>query len=312
MKLAPVKPFEPIRADRVPSGDGWIAQVKWDGVRMLAYHDGAETRLVNRRLNDRTRQYPELADPAAWCAADSFVVDGEVIALDGGRPSFYRIMKRDNLRSEPAIRQAAAREPVAYMIFDLLYANGEWLTGRPLRERQERLAAILRPQPNVRLVDSVADGEHLLAAVKQLGMEGIVCKELDGTYAPGGKDGRWRKVKLFRDLVAAVGGMTLRAGTANALLLGLYAEDRFLYIGHAGAGKLTRSDWRMLTERLLPLAVPRCPFANVPHRTDGAIWVKPELAVKVQFLEWTPQGTMRHPSIQAIVGAPAEHCRFPG
>jgi bifunctional non-homologous end joining protein LigD len=312
MNLKPVKPFEPVRADRVPAGDGWIAQVKWDGVRMLTYCDGTETRLINRRLHDRTRQYPELADPTAWCSATSFVLDGEVIAIRGGKPSFYQIMKRDNLRHEAAIRLAAGREPATYMIFDLLYLNGEWLTSRPLRERQERLAEIVRPRDNVQLVDSVADGERLLAVMKQFGMEGIVCKELSSAYAPGGKDGRWRKVKLMRDLVAAVGGVTLRNGIVNALLLGLFAEDgRFLYIGHAGTGKLGRADWRELTGRLLPLTLPRRPFANEPQRTEGAVWVRPEIAVKVQFLEWTPQGTMRHPSIQAIVDIPAEECRFP-
>lgn len=310
MKLAPVKPFEPVRTEQVPAGEGWIAQIKWDGVRMLTYRDGGQTRLINRRLNDRTRQYPELAEPAAWCTAETFVLDGEVIALGDGRPSFYRVMKRDNLRNEPAIRQAANRDPVTYMIFDLLYVNGEWLTGRPLRERQERLREIIRPQDHVQLVGNVADGEHLLAVMNQYGMEGIVCKDLSSTYVPGGKDGRWRKVKLFRDLVAAVGGVTLRAGTVNSLFLGLFAEDRFLYIGHAGTGKLTQADWRALTERLMPLSVPRRPFANEPHRTDGAIWVKPELTVKVQFLEWTPQGTMRHPSIQAIADVPAAECRF--
>src|SRR5690606_19929024 len=107
MNLTPVKPFEPIRTAQVPGGDGWIAQVKWDGVRMLTYCDGNETRLTPRRPNGRTRQYPELAKPAAWCMADSFVLDGEVIALKDGLPSFYAVMKRDNLRSEAAILQAA-------------------------------------------------------------------------------------------------------------------------------------------------------------------------------------------------------------
>jgi bifunctional non-homologous end joining protein LigD len=311
VKLNIVKPFEPIRTDAVPRGDNWIAQVKWDGVRMLVCHDGSETRLVNRHLRDRTRQYPELAEPAGWCAARSFVLDGEVIALAGGLPSFYRVMKRDNLRGEAAIRLAAAREPVVYMIFDLLYLDGEWLTGRPLRERQERLRAIIRPQERVQLVDSVADGERLLAVMKQFGMEGIVCKDLDSTYVPGGKDGRWRKVKLQRDLVAAVGGAVVKAGAVRSLLLGLFADGRFQYIGHAGPGRLTMADRRELAERLLPLSVPRRPFEGEPPRTADTVWVRPEVTVRVRFLEWTPQGTMRHPVIQAVADVPAAACRFP-
>lgn len=311
MKLTPIEPFEPVRSEQVPTGEDWIAQVKWDGVRMLVYCDGSEVRLINRRLHDRTRQYPELAEPASWCKANSFVLDGEVIALRDGLPSFYAVMKRDSLRSESAIRLTASRLPVTYMIFDLLYLNGEWITGKPLHERQALLGDVVRPQEHVQLVDSVPDGESLLAVMKQYGIEGIVCKRLGSIYAPGGKDARWQKVKLFRDLVASVGGVTLRGNTVNSLMLGLYTEDdRFLYIGHAGTGKLGQADWRVLTERLMPLRVERRPFANVPQREKDAIWVKPEVAVKVKFLEWTPQGTMRHPSIQAIVDVPAELCRF--
>lgn len=312
MNLKPIVPFEPVSVDTFPEGSNWIAQVKWDGVRMLTYNDGREVRLINRRGNDRTRQYPEFLDTASYCSASSVILDGEYIAFDDNKPSFHEIMKRDSLRKQTNIALAAPRVPVTYMVFDVLYANGQDVTARPLAERQRLLESILIPQPHVQLVGSFQDAHALFELMKQRGMEGVVCKDLHSVYAPGGKDARWRKRKLFRDLVAVVGGVTQRGGIVNALLLGLYERERgrLIYIGHAGAGKLTQADWRALTERVQPLVVAERPFANVPERSKDAIWLRPELTVKMQYLEWTPDRSLRHPMIQAFVDVPAAACDF--
>ncbi|WP_135554928.1 ATP-dependent DNA ligase [Paenibacillus cymbidii] len=312
MKLKPVAPFEPVSVDTFPEGSNWIAQVKWDGVRMLTYCDGREVRLINRRGNDRTPQYPEFHDIASYCSATSVILDGEYIAFDNNKPSFHEIMKRDSLRKQMNIALVAQRIPVIYMVFDVLYADGVDVTARPLVERQRLLESILVPQPHVQLVGSFQDAHALYELMRQRGMEGVVCKDANSTYAPGGKDDRWRKRKLFRDLVAVVGGVTHRAGTVNALLLGLYEREqgRLIYIGHAGAGKLTQEDWRELTERVRPLAIAERPFANVPERSKDATWLRPELTVKVQYLEWTPDGSLRHPIIQAFANVPPAGCDF--
>lgn len=74
--LKPIIPFEPITVNQIPTGDNWVAQIKWDGVRILTYCEGGEVRLINRRQNDRTMQYPELQDAKAYCSASSFILDG--------------------------------------------------------------------------------------------------------------------------------------------------------------------------------------------------------------------------------------------
>ena len=140
-------------------------------------------------------------------------------------------------------------------------------------------------------------------------MEGVVYKDLGSTYSINGKDGRWRKRKVLQDLNAVVGGVTYRDMTVNALLLGIYANDgELIYIGHAGTGKLTQKDWALLTEKANDLQISRNPFKNEPERSRDAVWLKPELTVKVEFLELTPGGTMRHPSIQAIVDMDKSEC----
>ncbi|MEK3882083.1 DNA ligase [Paenibacillus sp. PL2-23] len=308
-ELRPVHPFEPVRTATQPEGRQWTAQIKWDGVRMLTYYDGSNTRLVNRNLNDRTLQYPELLDVRTYCRANSVILDGEIIAFQENRPSFYEVMKRDRLRAVPSIKAASARTPVTYMIFDILYQNGAWVIDKTLAERQALLQSLIIPRPNIQLVQNAADGEALFHLMKQYGMEGIMYKDLGSAYAINGKDGRWRKRKVFHDLIAVIGGVTLRDRLVNSLLLGVYTESGQLqYIGHAGGGKLTRKDWTAITEMAAGLRAERMPFANTPERSKDAVWITPALTVKVEYLELTPGGTMRHPTLQAIVDRPGKDC----
>ncbi|GIQ67374.1 DNA ligase [Xylanibacillus composti] len=308
MKLQPVIPFEPVSADQPPQAGKWAAQIKWDGVRMLAYWDGEELRLINRKLNDRTIQYPELHDPESYCKASSFILDGEIIAFNHQRPSFAEVMKRDSLRKQQSIERAVKQVPIVYMVYDILYCNGSWVTSQKLADRQKLLKEVLIPGERVQLVQNYYDPELLLKIMRQHQMEGIVCKDLDSTYALNGKDDRWQKTKLYADLHAVIGGATFRGNVVNALLLGVYEQGRLRYIGHAGTGKLGVADWRDITERIRPMIIAESPFANEPERSKDAVWVRPELCVKVQFLEWTPGGTMRQPSIQAFVDTPAAQC----
>lgn len=309
--MKPILPFEPIRTEVFPVGEDWIAQVKWDGVRVLTYYDGNKVQLFNRQLNERTGQYPELTQIENYCSANSVILDGEVIALEKGKPSFHRVMKRDGIRRLEKVEWVQQEVEISYMVFDLLFYNGEWINSLPLMERQEILREVLRPQERVHVVENFTDAPSLFEAIKGQDLEGIVCKKLSSTYAIGGKDHRWQKVKNYRDLLAAVGGVTLREGIVNALLLGAYdAEGQFWYIGHAGTGKLTQADWQELTRRIEPLRSKDSPFVNRPARMKEAIWLVPEYTVKVRFMEWTGGGTLRQPSIQAFMQARPSECRL--
>ncbi|AIQ50922.1 ATP-dependent DNA ligase [Paenibacillus sp. FSL R7-0331] len=311
MEVKPVKPFEPVLAAQLPSGSQWIAQIKWDGVRMLSCYDGSSIELVNRRGNRRTLQYPELTVQGRYCRADSYILDGEVIALSGGKPSFHEVMRRDGLRSEAAVRAVKPQVPVLYMVFDILYCNGEWLLDRPLSVRQQLLQDVLLPHPHVQNVPSYTDPAQLFAAACKGGLEGIICKDIRSTYAPGGKDARWQKRKNILDVTAVAGGVTFRDGMVNALLLGLYDDEgRLHYIGHAGAGRLTATDWRNLTAQAHNLEVPVMPFTGVPQRSKDAVWIRPSLVFKLHFLEWNASGTLRQPVIQAQVDLPPDACRL--
>ncbi|WP_429844221.1 DNA ligase [Brevibacillus sp. FIR094] len=308
--MNPIIPMEPIRCEEIPQGADWIAQVKWDGVRILTYFDGQGTRLYNRRINERTHQYPELAEIQTYCNARSVILDGEVIALGtDGKPSFHKVMRRDGIRRLENVSQAQKTVPITYMIFDVIFINNESTIDLTLRERVNLLQEIIIPNEHVQLVDSHDNGNAMYEVIKQHGLEGIVMKDLNSKYVIGGKEKQWQKKKYYRDTIAVVGGVTLRDNVVNSLLLGLYdQEGRLLYIGHAGTGKLTRNDWLALTEKIVPLVKNDMPFVNTPARLKGAVWLKPEVTVKVQFAEWTEGYTLRQPSIQAVVDTPVDYC----
>ncbi|WP_025716569.1 ATP-dependent DNA ligase [Paenibacillus sp. 1-18] len=309
MELEPIVPFEPTRVQTPPSGTKWVAQVKWDGVRILHYFDGNESRLFNRKLNERTMQYPELLDTNAFCKARSVILDGEVIAFDMTKPSFHEIMKRDRLKQAHKIKLSVNTNPVTYMIFDILFYNGAWVTDKSLDYRQRLLDKIIVPRNNIQISQNFSDGIALFNLMKQYQMEGVVYKDISSKYRINGKDGRWKKHKIVNDLFAVVGGITRSNHIVNSLLLGLYTDkDDFIYIGSAGTGKLTRHDWVFITEQTNKIVSAKRPFSNDPEKSKDVIWVKPELTVKVEYLEFTPGGTMRHPSIQTIIDVDKNEC----
>jgi len=312
MLLKPIFPFEPITTEELPEGDQWIAQVKWDGVRLLTYYDGLHVRLFNRKANERTLHYPEVADIKSFCTADSVILDGEIIALgQDGKPSFHEVMRRDGIRRMEQVQLAQKSVKITYMIFDVIFYNGEWINQRSLKDRIDLLSNIIMPNDYAQLVTSHPDADALFEVIKQNGMEGIVIKDLSSHYAVAGKDKRWQKKKVIKDLYAVVGGVTYRAGVVNALLLGLYDEKGQLwYIGHAGTGRLTHEDWGNITHIVEDLKITKSPFSNIPERSKDATWIKPALIVKVNYLEWTTKRSLRQPSIQSLVNADKSNCTF--
>ncbi|HEY0826910.1 MAG TPA: RNA ligase family protein [Bacilli bacterium] len=313
--MKPVIPFEPIRMDTIPLGEQWTYQVKWDGVRILVYYDKGKTQLFNRRLNERTQNYPELLDVKSYCHTDSVILDGEIIALGPeGKPSFHEVMRRDGLRRMERVPQVKKEVSITYLVFDVLFFNGKWIMDWPLKERLALLLKILKPSEHIQLVSCHLKGPDLYTAIQKQDMEGIVCKDLNSTYVIDGKDDRWIKVKNYGDVIAGIGGFTLNGGFVNSVLLGQYDDEgNFYYIGHTGTGRLTKDEWRKLTEILTPDVIKERPFKNKPERHNDAYWVRPKYTVKVKYTEWRwREGrSMRQPSIQAFVDVPPVECKLP-
>lgn len=203
--------------------------------------------------------------------------------------------------------------PITYMVFDLLFYNGEWLIQRPLTERLELLNQVILPNASVQPVTSHDQGEALYEVIQQNGMEGIICKKKNSTYAIDSKDARWVKIKNYGDVLAVIGGFSLNGGIVNAVLLGLYDnEGNFHFIGKVGTGKLSRNDWRELTVHLHQIQAETRPFVNYHPEMKNAYWVNPTLVVKVQYTEWriNEGHTLRQPSIQSFVDISPKDCKI--
>lgn len=294
-------------AGDLPTGEGWIYEVKWDGMRALAFVDGPRLRVQSANERDVTVSWPELAGLPDALPAASALLDGELVATDDdGRPSFGRLQQRMHISNPAEALRRAAEVPVTYVVFDLLHLDGHDLTSLPLADRRRLLDQLLEPRPSWHLSPFHDDGAALLAAADERGLEGVVAKRLDSLYEPGKRTRTWRKVKVRRRQEMVVGGWLPgegnRSGGIGALLVGYHdqaGDGRPLrFAGRVGTG-FTDAERARLTSLLDPLTSDECPFDPPPPRTDvarGATWARPELVAELAFAEWTGDARLRHPS----------------
>jgi bifunctional non-homologous end joining protein LigD len=303
--------IEPMKAtlSTLPRDDeAYGYEVKWDGVRAIAYCETGRVRLESRNLRDVTGQYPEIGRLARELGGREAVLDGEIVTFDdSGRPSFQRLQRRMHVGSEAEVRRRARESPVVYMAFDLLFCEGRNLMGLAYEKRRELLEELGLEGPSWQTpAYHRGDGAGLLAASREQGLEGIIAKRLGSTYQPGRRSRDWLKVKNVRSQEVVIGGWLpgkgRREGEIGALLVGYYARDgdrpRLRYAGKVGTG-FGAADLRLLAERLEPLRLETSPFDG-RQPPKGANFVEPQLVAEVEFTEWTSAGTLRHPSYKGL------------
>ncbi len=292
--------YEPMLAtlsDDLPRGSKWVFEVKWDGYRALAYVRGGETRLESRRGNDLTERFSAVARalPAAL-RTPHCVLDGEVCALDErGRTSFSEMQQGTGA--------------LVYYAFDLLELEGKPVVELPFSARRERLAELLdsSASPAVHLSETFADGDALLAATREQGLEGVIAKRVDSTYQPGKRSRDWRKVKSHGRQEFVIAGYTKGKGrrerTLGALVLAYRRGDELVWAGNCGTG-FGEQEIERLLRKLRPLERATSPLAEVPKmpkvRKGDVVWVTPRLVCEVEFAEWTHDGKLRAPSYQGL------------
>ncbi|MGE5405679.1 MAG: DNA ligase [Candidatus Saccharibacteria bacterium] len=296
----PFLPMEPTPCSKPLDDDDYVSQIKWDGVRMLLFYDGSQVRLQNRRLHDRTSQYPELQSIKNM-ADQSIVLDGEIVAFKEGKPHFPTIMRRDAARDQQQALFLMKRIPIAYQVFDILQAGSQKLLNKPWEERDQILRDVLDNSTNpFYIVDNLNNGLDLFENMKELQMEGIVQKHVSSPYLSGSKSKSWLKIKHRPRITCYIGGYTTRGHLANSLLLGLPEDEHLLYLGRAGSG-LKESEWIILSDAMNSIRIDNSPF-KYPPRIKESNWVKPLIQVEVEYAEWTEETKLRAPVIKSIVG----------
>jgi bifunctional non-homologous end joining protein LigD len=288
-----------------PDESRWSFEVKWDGVRAIAYARPGRLKLESRNGRDVTEGYPEVRGLLEQLGMSEAVLDGEIVAFDeNGRPSFERLQSRMHVRGPSQVKRLQASTPVVYAIFDLLYLDGESLLERPYEERRERLAELGLQGPAWRVPEHHPGiGRALLEATKAQGLEGVVAKRLDSCYYPGARNGCWLKVKNTRRQELVIGGWLpgegRRQDRIGALLMGYFAAGDFRFAGRVGTG-FTERTLDELCQALEPRRRDDSPFTPRPKLPRNAVFVEPELVAEIEFVEWTREGIMRAPSFKGL------------
>jgi bifunctional non-homologous end joining protein LigD len=282
---------------RLPEGDDWMYEVKFDGYRALLIKNGQRVQLRSRNNKDLTHTYPAIRAAGLRLGAQSAVVDGEVVAIDAkGHPSFQALQHR----------AAHPGHTIVFYAFDLTYLDGESLVDRPLKERRRLLDTVVKESGLLLSEPLRGNASRVTAAVRSLGLEGVIAKRWSSRYRAAERNGDWVKLKLDKQQEFVVGGYRPGPNGVDALLVGVYEGKQLRFAGKVRAG-FTPHVRRDVFAALTPLQTERCPFVDLPnsktsHWGGGVTaeqmnemrWVVPQLVAQIRFVEWTGDGHLRH------------------
>jgi bifunctional non-homologous end joining protein LigD len=296
-----VEPMKCLPVKKIPEGDDWLYELKFDGYRSLAIIREGQVLLLSRNKKPFNARFPELVAALGRLKVQDAILDGEIVALDDqNRPAFQLLQNYES-------------GPLAYYVFDLLSLDGvDWRT-RSLDERKARLQKLLHgaKSPLFFSADLPGSTEAIWKQIQQQHLEGIIAKRRQSAYEPGRRSGEWSKIKAINEQEFVIGGYTEPQGGRShfgALLVGVYEKGKLHFCAKVGTGfsqKLLAS----LHEQMQKLRLNECPFANLPtprqSRWGGGVtagemkkctWIKPKLVCEVEFTEWTGDSSLRHPA----------------
>lgn len=293
--LSFLEPMECRRADQLPEGEPWQHEIKFDGYRAIAVKQYGEVHLFSRRGNSFNPDYPETVKALNSLRAQSFILDGELVALDEqGRHSFSLLQN--------AKRKGAT---VVFYAFDLLNLDDDNLMSRPLNRRRKQLEEAFPKWPPLVQLSPVLTGTlaAITAQIRKFEFEGIVAKRTDSLYLPGEEPGTWVKKKMQRSEDFIVGGFIPGAHGVDQLVVGARKAGELHFVDSVKNGFVPTTR-RKVQEAIEKLATPECPFVNLPekkrpHAMDKekmqtVRWVRPKVVAEIAFNEWTPSGHLRH------------------
>jgi bifunctional non-homologous end joining protein LigD len=301
MRVKFIEPMLSEEVDELPNDpDAWSYEIKLDGYRCLALRDESGVKLYSRKRNLLNSRFPTIVK-ALERIEPGTILDGEIVALDdAGRPSFNLLQ---NFRF--------TANQVHFYAFDILARKNKNLMSLALEKRRELLADQLENifDPIRMSEDFEGAPKEIVAAAKELSLEGIIAKRKGSVYQPGKRTPAWLKYKINKAQPFVIGGYT-RDNPFDALLVGYYDGDTLLYTAKVRNGFVPRVR-QEVARKIAGLETDICPFGNLPEkrRTQWAltreemkhcIWLKPTLIAQVEFVEWTPDGHLRAPKFIAL------------
>ncbi|HEU5048488.1 MAG TPA: DNA ligase D [Rickettsiales bacterium] len=284
--------------DRMPAGNAWIHEIKFDGYRLQAHLNNGKAKLLTRAGKDWTSKFPELARSLERLQVKNAIMDGEAVAVDDKGISSFGLLQQSLSEEETSGLQ--------YYLFDLLYLNGKTLAHLPLHERKDQLKAVLAQKDtpaNILLSDHFSEQDkEFFQHVCRLKLEGVISKRRDAAYRSG-RNGDWVKTKCHHRQEFVIGGFTKPSNGSNgvgALLIGYFKDGKLQFASKVGTG-FSADLSQDLRKKLEKKKQKSSAFVSVPaEKRRGALWVEPELVCEVEFTEWTKDGSLRHPSFQGL------------
>jgi bifunctional non-homologous end joining protein LigD len=299
-----IQPMKATAVTKLPEGDEWLYEVKWDGYRALALKEGNTVSLLSLKEKNLTSDFSTIVEAVRGIGAHTAILDGEVVAVDGnGCPSFQMLQNRASMGRDWQI---------VYYAFDLLNLEGKPLQRLPLSERKAKLREIVAGT-EVRYNADLSGGVNaVIKSIQAAGLEGVVAKRRDSLYRAGTRVTTWLKFKLNKAQEFVIGGYKPDTGSFQSILVGYYDAKKLIFAGKVRQGFNPPSRARLL-EQMRPLLTDKCPFPNLPtskrsHFGEGITteemtilcWLRPRLIAQVSFTEWTNYGLLRHATFEGL------------
>jgi DNA ligase D-like protein (predicted ligase)/DNA ligase D-like protein (predicted 3'-phosphoesterase) len=278
----------------------WIFEVKWDGIRAIAYV-GEETNLKSRNNKELISKFPELKELSQLTS--NVVLDGEIVILTDGLPDFQSVASRNQTSNPKEIQTLSVEMPATYIVFDILEIDGVSLIDQPLFERIALLNSHLKQGKYVIQSEPIREhGIEYYQAVLQKKLEGIIAKRRNSTYQPGTRSPDWLKIKQVKTCDCVIFGYTQgtgnRADTFGALLLGLYEDGNPVYVGRVGTG-FTELDLINIYKQLKTIET-STPWFTEPDIPPESHWTQPILVAQIGYQEVTKDQRLRAPRFQGF------------
>ena len=300
------KPYHVLLAEKSPSLEEAMKtfeksalEYKYDGARIVIHKKGGEVWLYTRRLENVTKQFPDLIDYVRECVkAKDCVIEGEMLGVDSktGKPMPFQFLSQ-RIRRKYEIDKAVREIPIQVNLFDIVYLNGESLFNTPMGERRKELENIIRSKPGKFqlakqfVTKDLKKAEEFYKEALAAGQEGLIIKNMEATYQPGRRVGYWLKIKPTMEnldlvIVGAQWGTGKRTGWLGTLVLGCRNGDEFLECGMIGTGiKEKKQEGEKGNEDVTFTQLTKLLKPYIKSEKGRDIKIKPKLVVEVAYEE---------------------------